>query len=30
MKSLEDLRIYRIAVEVGEDVWEVVVGWESV
>jgi len=29
MKSLEDLRIYGISVEVGEDVWEIVVGWES-
>jgi four helix bundle protein len=29
MKSLEDLRIYKLAVEVGEDVWKVVTEWES-
>ena len=29
MKSLEDLRIYILAVEIGEEVWEVVMEWES-
>ena len=29
MKDLENLRIYSLAVEIGEDVWDVVTQWES-
>jgi four helix bundle protein len=29
MKDLSELRIYRLAVEIGEDVWKIVNSWED-
>ncbi len=29
MKEIESLRIYQLAVEVGEDVWKIVTSWED-
>lgn len=29
MKDIKDLRIYCLAVEIGEDVWKIVNSWED-